>query len=217
MPIQILNLGLPRTGTQSLANALEILGYPKVYHMRTVDDTPGHRAKWVELMDAKFGSSHSQRPIQPKELQDLLKDYDACADFPASLFPIELATTYPGAKIIISTRPEDAWYTSMDSTLIYARNSRKVQEVQERHALSDRYNKYCWDDDFEANGRTYWREHMGMLKRYFEEQGRDVLWFEVGEGWERLCEFLGVEVPEVPWPNADDWKKYKVQRGFDGK
>ena len=28
-----------------------------------------------------------------------------------------------------------------------------------------------------------------------------LLWFDVREGWEPLCEFLGVDVPDVPFPH----------------
>lgn len=59
-----------------------------------------------------------------------------------------------------------------------------------------------FDYDFDKNG-----------KRAFEEQYRTVrelvpkdrlLEYQIGEGWGRLCPFLGCDVPQVPYPNTNE-------------
>lgn len=210
----LLDLGLPRTGTQSLANALELLGYPKVYHMREVDQNPGHRQTWIDLIHAQYGRSMSSSESNPKDLEEaireLLKDYDACADFPVALFPSELLQAYPKARVIVTIRDEDGWINSMGRTLVYPLSAQKqAEKVNEMRAA---YNTYCWNDDFEANGRNYWHEHLALVKKLTQEAGREVLWFDFREGWGPLCKFLGVAVPEgVEFPNADEAPRRPVQ------
>ena len=69
-------------------------------------------------------------------------------------------------------------------------------------ALRSAYHKLCWDNDFEANGRAYWREYDRQVRELARPE--EVLVFELGEGWERLCGILGKEVPEVEYPNKDE-------------
>jgi hypothetical protein len=84
--------------------------------------------------------------------------HQAVADFPTSLFPQELLAAYLEAKVVVTTRDEDAWLASMSSTLVYARENRKNGKVatKPKDEMSDKYHKYCWDDDFDKNGRTFW-------------------------------------------------------------
>lgn len=91
----------------------------------------------------------------------------------------------------------------MNDTLIYIRESRKGKPSEPRHEMAGKYHAYCWGDDFEADGRKYWMEHQATLRGKLPADR--VLWFEVTQGWVPLCGFLGVEVPERPFPKADDW------------
>jgi hypothetical protein len=62
----------------ALADALPLLGYNKVYHMREVDWNEGHREAWTKLVHAKYGPD--KRTIRPEELRSLLADYDVSLD-----------------------------------------------------------------------------------------------------------------------------------------
>ena len=57
------------------------------------------------------------------------------------------------------------------------------------------------------------RRHLQMLKDNLPQD--KMLFYDVSSGWEPLCEFVGVPVPDESFPNADDWKKFKVQRGYE--
>jgi hypothetical protein len=52
----------------------------------------------------------------------------------------------------------------------------------------------------EDEKRRGFREHNENV-----EKGRELLVFEVREGWEPLCRFLGREVPGEEFPRSDDW------------
>ena len=53
--------------------------------------------------------------------------------------------------------------------------------------------------------RRGFREHNENVVKWAREKGRELLVFEVREGWEPLCRFLGKEVPGEEFPRSDDW------------
>ena len=77
-----------------------------------------------------------------------------------------------------------------------------LQRQDQGMALRCAYNKLCWDDDFDANGLKFWREYNRKIRELVSPD--NLLVFELGEGWDRLCEFLGKKVPEVEFPNSDE-------------
>jgi hypothetical protein len=42
-------------------------------------------------------------------------------------------------------------------------------------------------------------------------EGREFLEYQTGSGWAPLCKFLGVAVPDTPYPRADAWIAYKKE------
>jgi hypothetical protein len=52
-----------------------------------------------------------------------------------------------------------------------------------------------------------YREHIANVKKRCDA-GR-LLVFEASEGWQPLCEFLGVPVPEGPYPHLNDAKQLR--------
>jgi len=201
MSPNLLIFGLPRTGTQSLADALMMIGYDKVYHMREVHKNE-HGPAWNDLLDKKFGGE-GQLPIERDELEAILRDYDATSDAPSCFFVDELIRAYPTAKIIMTTRDEDAWVKSMESTLWGS----FVSRTEPKYPI-DKCHKYCWNNDFPANGRQYFRAYKDHVRHVVPKES--LLEYDVKQGWEPLCEFLGKDVPNLAFPRHDDWVAYKV-------
>ncbi|OQO07248.1 hypothetical protein B0A48_07818 [Cryoendolithus antarcticus] len=222
MPPQILIFGLPRTGTQSLCDAITLLTGEPVYHMREVA-MHSHQPAWISLLDRKYRDREAPEALIPA-LKDVLEPYCGMADFPASIFPESLLSAYPNAKVILTPRNEDAWYASMLRTL-WAGHLAATAETNDRNitmrGLRWKYHEYCWGNDFPANGRDYYRKYVQEVKRLCE--GREVLEWDVNSkvveeevGWERLCGFLGVSVPEgVDFPWTDE-NAIKPAAGVEG-
>ncbi|KAF6809131.1 hypothetical protein CSOJ01_07103 [Colletotrichum sojae] len=213
--MKVLILGLPRTGTQSLADALAELGISPVYHMRHVA-TSSHQSLWLDAIRSNLPPFHSptQPPSNPYTLADwekILSEYEALSDYPAALFPQSLASAYPSCPIIYSTRSFESWTTSMRDTLIHSHKTRTGDSPMAE--LASAYHSASWDDDFDKNGRECFERHDAAV-RALAKDGRRLLEFRPGDGWGPLCEFLGVDVPDVPFPRSDDWVEYKkhVQR-----
>ncbi|POS76378.1 hypothetical protein DHEL01_v205222 [Diaporthe helianthi] len=203
MAPQILVLGMPRTGTQSIGQALGLIGYKNAYHMTTVGPH-GHHDKWVAGLEAKF---EGKGPAFAKEdFDEIFEGFDVASDIPSSIFYQELMTAYPEAHIILTTRNEDAWFESMSKTLHIA----YVQAKAEPSKLAKLYHEHLWGSDFLANGRAAFRQHNEGVLSAARQLGREVLVFDPSMGWESLCPFLGKSVPSgVEYPHRDMWAGYK--------
>ncbi|KAF5513227.1 hypothetical protein CGCF413_v000091 [Colletotrichum fructicola] len=123
--MKVLILGLPRTGTQSLADALIQLGISPVYHMREVG-VNNHQEFWIRaIVDhiPPFSPSEQTKitttPWTREQWETILAPYEAVSDFPPALFPTALAAAYPDCPIILSTRSFESWAASMRDTLIH--------------------------------------------------------------------------------------------------
>ena len=105
---------------------------------------------------------------------------------------------YPNASLILTVRSEESWLASMNSTLFTMPKSNFFPLFTDFHfgPVEER------TDEKKIAG---FREHNENVKKWAKERGRDLLVFEVKEGWEPLCDFLGKSVPEEAFPRSDDW------------
>ncbi|ETS85787.1 hypothetical protein PFICI_03812 [Pestalotiopsis fici W106-1] len=205
--MKVLVLGMPRTGTQSIAEALIQLGISPIYHMREVGQN-NHQAAWAEAMDAKFEGKG--KPYGREEFDKILGDFEGLADYPAVIFPAELIEAYPEAKIILTLRSdEDKWFDSMMATLIHGHTHAPKPNPSPMAPVSSRYHRFCWNDDFPTHGREAYRKQNAVVRE--AARGREFLEYETGSGWAPLCEFLGLPIPDVPYPRSDDWAVYKKE------
>lgn len=219
VPMEVLVLGYGRTGTQSLSQALTILGYNRTYHMIDVfmrNDYP----YWIAAMEAKYDGKG--QPFGREEFDKFLGDYMAVTDFPAAIFADELIAAYPSAKVILSIRDEDAWFKSVQDTIWhrwYAGKQAKQQTpsqssgTESANPLQDlmitKLQAHVWQSDFPAHGRQAFREHNEHVRQLMKDRKEDFLEYNVQEGWDLLCRFLGKEVPGQPFPRSDVWADYK--------
>ncbi|KAK4163708.1 hypothetical protein QBC43DRAFT_212270 [Cladorrhinum sp. PSN259] len=139
-PMHVLCVGLPRSGTESLQQALMILGYDYTYHgWDIVYPSPSsssgkepHRDAqlWTNLARQKF---HSPVPASTSQQSDdfsastfdsILATSQAVTDAPASLFASEMISAYPEALVILNSRRDTAaWKKSLLSTIVKANES----------------------------------------------------------------------------------------------
>ncbi len=74
--------------------------------------------------------------------------------------------------------------------------------------------KHSYGDDFAANGKAVYANHLDRVRQKMSDVGRsneeEYLEFNVNDGWEPLCKFLGKEVPKdaegkpTPFPQVND-------------
>lgn len=132
------------------------------------------------------------------------------------MFPDELIMAYPKAKVILTTRHPDSWYSSMMSTIWHWWSTQQVGSklgsgplINPMLSVADKFNGHLWQSDFPANGLKCFREHNEHVRDRMKERRDDFLEYEVSQGWGPLCDFLQKEVPDQAFPRSDDWVEYK--------
>jgi hypothetical protein len=204
--IKIIGTGFGRTGTSSLRVALEMLGFGPCYHMREIIPFRPLRAKaWYEASQGKV-----------VDWQTLLQGYQATVDWPACYFYQELMVTYPKAKVILNKRDPERWYQSTLATIYpSAQNFARWQwSIPIARYVPLMLHSIVWNGTF--HGRFEDKEYaIEIYKRHNAEVKRTVppdrlLIYEVKEGWEPLCRFLNVPIPQgQPFPHLNDTAQFQ--------
>ena len=140
-------------------------------------------------------------------LDVVLDGYRAAVDWPMAYFWRELADRHPAAKVILTVRDADKWYDSADKTIHAAANAGRDSGMIDPDVLS-MIDATVWDGTFDGRfadreaAISRFREHNAQVQR--EIPAERLLVFEVAQGWEPLCSFLGVPVPATPFPRLND-------------
>jgi hypothetical protein len=200
MTLSIIGAGLGRTGTLSLKLALEQLGFGPCYHMRELfKQLDAHVPIWNRAADG-----------ESVDWDALFVGYNAAVDDLTAAFYREIATQYPEAKVILTVRDPARWYESFKETIIHPFTKPLPDDLAGWQAM---LRKAVVDRVFEGNVQD--REH--VIARY-ERHNHDVkqavaperlLVYEVAEGWEPLCLFLGVAEPTEPFPRVNTTDEYR--------
>ncbi len=120
---------------------------------------------------------------------------------PGTIFIPELLDAYPNAQIVVNTRPVDSWYKSFESTVLEVLQWRDYR-LQPFISRLCRYLVPGTDlDDREGLKRAY-LEHYEYVRKICVERKRIWIEIELGEGWPRLCQFLGKDVPSHEYPKV---------------
>ncbi len=214
--IEVIGAGFGRTGTASLKVALEQLGFGPCYHMFEVMERPERAADWLRA--AEGGAVDWER---------IFAGYRATVDWPAAAYWRELVERYPEARVILTVRDPDRWFDSASSTIFRALMppasplARLVGQVAMPRDPAFRdfvmgNRLLIWEGIFGGRGAD--REH---ARAVFQQHAADVqaavpagrlLVYEVTEGWEPLCAFLGVPVPDTPFPRLNDAATFRRRR-----
>lgn len=186
---KIIGVGFHKTGTTSLDHALRILGY----------SVAGAKIELAQdLIDGNLDKALAYA-----------SEFDALQDNPWALLYKELDQAFPKSKFILTTRDEDKWYQSC---------------LKHFGSESTLMREWIYGKDMgmpEGNKQVYikrFRSHNTEVRTYFENRPHDLLevnWSNC-DGWHKLCEFIGVAKPNIPFPHANRAKprytKYKINR-----
>lgn len=200
MTLSVIGAGLGRTGTLSLKAALERLGFGPCYHMIEVIRQPEHIDVWSRAADG-----------ETPDWDRLFHGYHATVDWPACDFYQPIAARYPLARVILTVREPEAWYRSATDTIFaMIRNPPPDPVMQAQAAMARKLvvrNRFA--------GRLDDREHaLAVFARHNEEVRRTIpadrlLVYEVAQGWEPLCRFLGCPAPAEPFPRLNTTEDFR--------
>jgi Sulfotransferase domain len=198
MALKVVGAGFGRTGTLSLKTALERLGFGPCYHMAEVFGRPEHIAMWHRL------AFENQM-----DWDRLFSGFHATVDWPSARWWREIAAHYPDAKVLLSVRDPEAWYTSVINTIYQPMKSAAPDRAPELVRMqSEMVRKSILAETFDNRfeDKAYAIE---VFKRHNQEVRDSVdparlLEFDVREGWAPLCRFLDVPIPDEPFPRLND-------------
>lgn len=208
MGLSVIGAGFGRTGTMSLKLALEQLGLGPCHHMEEVFDNPDQVPPWKAAIDG-----------EPVDWDKIYDGYNSTADWPGAHFSKELADYYSDAKIVLTARPVDSWWESYSKTimqyLVELPDGLPPHIDTMAHAVIDMLGEKTFKSTIhdEQAAKSAYLSHVEHMTTSYAD-GR-VLSFDVKDGWEPLCEFLGKPVPDGDFPRSNNSEEFWVNFGPD--
>ena len=209
--VQVIGAGFGRTGTWSLKAALEQLGFGPAFHMIDLLPHPDRAPMFLAALNG-----------EDVDWNEVFDGYRATVDWPGCTFYDRILAAYPDAKVLLSVRDPDKWYESAKKT-IYA-----MKEAADRDALVgdgpgappevlQMIRTLMWETTFENRfadkdfAISVFEKHNAAVKRTVPADR--LLVYEIQQGWEPICEFLDVDVPEGDFPHLNDADSFRRMFG----
>ena len=193
--MKVIGTGLGRTGTYSLRTALNELGLGPCFHMEEVlMNQPVQVPLWVAAARAA------------PDWETIFSGYQSAVDWPACRFFKELYAEYPDAKFVHTIRTPESWADSFTET-IYTLLSGPEAFPPEMMPWLDMSREIIEQTGFPM-GLDRDRLMAGFLAHSDAVRlaiPRDqLLIYKVSDGWDPLCKFLKVPVPDTDFPRTNN-------------
>ncbi|XP_039250628.2 uncharacterized protein LOC120328257 [Styela clava] len=210
--MKILIVGFLKTGTKSMCQALRILGYNVSEHGRHFEEL---YEEWMEFLEGKGNFEN---------LHQMFEGYDATSDTFAIAYWKEFLKAFPDIKLIL-TMHDDKYkcaksfinqYTKYNESAfsfplsVFSMKARRWFDLERKSVA-----KFCKPPS-EITGFEICKKFpildQDQYAKYYEDHNNDVienaprdqlLIFNVKEGWGPVCQFLGYEIPDVPFPHEN--------------
>lgn len=198
MKQKVFGVGFQKTGTTSLGTALDILGYSVCGYapFRPFATTTDFSFEELKLLAFELAEKH-----------------DAFKDTPWPILYRELDEKFPGSKFILVERSVDNWINSACKD--FGTHPNEIHQyiygvpypVGNEQVFIDRYIR-----------------HNEEVKLYFKDRPNNFLHLHLDKkevNWENICNFLGFDTVQEPWPHANTMKdkkrlmlKHKIMRNL---
>jgi tetratricopeptide (TPR) repeat protein len=181
---KVFGIGLSRTGTTSLAAALTVLGLDTLH--------------WSNPLTGEVIS------------EDDLPLFDGFTDTPVSVRLEGLYERFPHARFVLTVRPFEDWARSMQELMRRTIGARDFEHLRSKLDAPGavRYgSEFCAINRELYTSYATYREAYDVfherVRRLFSDKPRECFLemnFFAGDGWPKLCSFLGLDVPAAPFP-----------------
>ena len=213
MNLEIIGTGLARTGTKSLKMALEYLNGDSCFHMIDLLQNP----KKIEVIKKNYKSNQIDWSL-------FYNGYTSAVDYPTCLYYKEIIGRNPEVKVIHTVREFDSWYTSVKETVYRGKpkGMKDFMRIIKNMIFSSEYRKvapvFMFNDELIWKGQfeSRFEDKEFIRKKYNEHQSEvlntvkanNLLVYDIKEGWEPLCNFLGKPIPEIAFPRLNERKEF---------
>jgi hypothetical protein len=216
--MKLIGVGFGRTGTMSLKGAIEELGFP-CFHMIdliTGENKDRDLAYWVKIADR-----------EPVDWEEVFETWEATVDWPACSRWEEIVAAFPDVPVLLNVRDFDGFYKSCQNTILAVKQAAMAGELREdanreqpAPELWGAIEKVIWQGDFQGKFedkdwvRQMYYDRIETIKNTVPPER---LWvWELGtDGWEPVCQALGVDVPDKPFPHLHDTNEFRIEFGLE--
>lgn len=192
--VKVIGASWGRTGTTSAAAALEILGFGPCVQMQTM---------WERTDLAEVWARHYQG--ERAEWSEVLGGFGASVDWPGCWEWREFSALWPDAKVLLTVRDSESWYDSvLGSIHAWTAPGKDVGPPAVAELLAR-----VWDEGFDGWDRVFDRDRtIARYESHVDAVRRDcprerLIEWRVADGWQGLCDGLGVAVPDEPLPHLN--------------
>lgn len=197
MALQVIGVGMGRTGTASLKVALDEIGFGPCYHMSEVLKNPARAQDWIDAADGN------------PDWDKIFADYTATVDNPGCGFWKKLASYYPDAKVILTVRDANDWFESTFETI----HSPELSHFIKNSPLGEMIHRTIYHSmDYKMHDRAHMVNFFNSRTEEIKQTiaAERLLIYKVEEGWDSLCTFLNVSVPDMDFPRVNSRKETKA-------
>src|SRR5210317_410800 len=199
MELKVIGAGVGRTGTYSLKLAINELGFGPCHHMEEVlHNMPVQVPLW------------SAAAAGEPDWSKIYDGYRSAVDWPTACFFRELVTEYPSAKFILTERDPERWADSFGATIYKLLAGRDEAPPEMRAWLdmaADVIAKTGFPPGLDRDALVEaFVAHTDAVKETIPAS--QLLVFEVRQGWEPLCNFLGAPIPATEFPRTNHREEF---------
>lgn len=148
----------------------------------------------VRCLHAPLEYRKAAREADGEFPEALLSTYDAFCDDPFFFIYKELDRKYPGSKFIWTVRELGPWLES-------------IRKHVERNRNNPNYEGPWLEYDEKRETERYQR-HAEEVREYFKNREDDIAVVDItaGDGWDKICPLLGINVPRIEFPHKNKHK-----------
>ncbi len=139
---------------------------------------------------------------------NMVEKYDAFQDNPWPIIYKELDAKFPDSKFILTVREPELWLKSQ--VRHFGRNETPMRKWI--------YGVGCPENNENIYLRRF-ENHNNDVLCYFNNRPQDLLVMDLakGDGWKKLCSFLGTDIPNIQFPHANKARDRDRDRDRDRK
>lgn len=129
------------------------------------------------------------------------EQYDAASDITVAYRFEKLDRLYPNSKFILTLRDLNKWLESCEKFFVHQFNAENYPPKVGKFYLEQirkTYGTVTYDPAVFAQA---YQKHIQYVQNYFVQRPQDLLIMNIpnGDGWEKLCPFLGFSIPDQPF------------------
>jgi Sulfotransferase domain len=196
MTLRAIGAGFGRTGTDSMREALNVLGFGPCHHMHEIHEHDQQKQIWRAMV-------HGAAP----DWEKLFEGYNSCVDWPSAYYWRELIVAYPEAKVILTYRSAESWWASFEKTILVSLNKAADPQSVGLALIPDKVFDGKMND--KAYAMACYEANVNAVRETVPASR--LLVHELGDGWEPLCAHLEVPVPDVAYPSSNNAEVFRVR------